>query len=407
MKVAILTQYFPPEPIARLSALVRRLLADGHTVEVLTALPNRPAGRYYPGYHRTLVMEEQVMDVRVVRTYVWPYIGNVLWKRLLNYGSFMLSAVWGGQRLSRFDVLYVYHPPLTISFPAFLISRLRHKPFVYDVQDVWPEAGLAAGAVKPGFIYRSISRWARWAYTRAANLIVLAPEFVPFLTKAGVPLGKIKIIPNWADEAIYYPAQASDGRATLGIAGHQFVVMYAGNMGSTHGVDTILEAARLLENRADIVFVFVGTGPEYERLTRLRDTLSLNNVRFLGYVQPDGMPVFLAMADMLVVHLRRADSGAVSLPSRMMAYMASARPMLIASDGAPRALVDRLSCGITCEPENPRAMADAIEGITGEPERLRQMGLNGRQAYLDEFSEEKNVRRLIELLEESSETGRE
>jgi len=406
MNVAILTQYFAPEPIARVSALVRRLLADGHTVEVLTALPNRPAGRYYPGYHRTLVMEEQVLDVRVVRTYVWPYIGNVVWKRLLNYGSFMLSAVWGGQRLGRFDVLYVYHPPLTISLPAFLISRLRHKPLVYDVQDVWPEAGLAAGAVKPGFMYRAMSQWARWAYARAANLIVLSPEFVPFLTKEGVPPGKITIIPNWADEAIYHPAHASDSRSNLGIGGHQFVVMYAGNMGSTHGVDTILEAAQLLDDRADIVFVFVGTGPEYERLTRLKDTLSLKNARFLGYVQPDKMPGLLGMADILVVHLRHTDTGAVSLPSRMMAYMASARPMLVASEGAPRALVDRLLCGITCKPEDPRAMADAIEGVTHQPERLRQMGLNGRQAYLDEFSEERNVRRLIDVLEESSEAGR-
>ena len=406
MKVAILAQYFAPEPMARLSALVRRLLADGHTVEVLTALPNRPAGRYYPGYRRTLVMEERVLGVRVVRTYVWPYTGSVIWKRLLNYGSFMLSALWGGRRLDRFDVLYVYHPPLTISLPAYVISRLRRKPFVYDVQDVWPEAGLAAGAVKPGLVYRAMAQWARWTYGKAARLIVLSPEFIPFLTQQGVPPGKIKIIPNWTDEAIYYPHQESDARSRLGIAGQQFVVMYAGNMGATHGVDTILEAAQLLKDRTDIVFVFVGTGPEYERLTRLKDTRLLKNVNFLGYIQPDKMPDLLEAADVLVVHLRKSGTGAVSLPSRMMAYMASARPMLVASEGAPRALVERLLCGLACEPENARALAEAIDELAHQPERLRQMGLNGRQAYLAEFSEKKNVGRLIEVLEEAAKMER-
>ena len=400
MRVAILSQYFEPEPLTRLTGLVQRLVAAGHAVEVLTAVPNWPAGRYYDGYRPALAREEQRQGAHVVRTYVWPYQGHVTWKRFVNYGSFMFSALWGARRLKQFDVLYVYHPPLTISLPAYVIARLKKVPFIYDVQDIWPEAGVAAQALKPGLLYRFMTRWARWAYGHAARITVIDPDFVDVVTAQGAAREKISVVPNWADERIYAPRPASDARQRLGIPADAFVAMYAGNLGSTHGVNTLLEAAQQLRLDSRIQFVFAGTGPEYEKMLGLKEQLGLTNVRFLGYVQPENMPDLLAMADILLVHLRRSASGAVSLPSRMLAYMASARPVLVASEGAPRRLVEEAQCGVVCEPENPNAIAGVLQQLASQPELLQQMGANGRQRYLDEFCEDIVLSRLLDLIEQ-------
>ena len=163
MNVAIFSQYFDPEPLTRLRSLVRGLIEAGHRVQVLTAIPNWPHGRYYAGFRPTLLLEEERLGAWVIRTYVWPYGGKTLWKRFLNYSSFALSANWGARRLDPFDLVYVYHPPLTISLPAFLAAKRYQVPLVYDVQDLWPEAGLAAGAESPGLRDRLLSAWARWA----------------------------------------------------------------------------------------------------------------------------------------------------------------------------------------------------------------------------------------------------
>lgn len=400
MNIAILSQYFDPEPLIRLRSLTRGLVEAGHNVQVLTALPNWPVGQLYSGYRQAALIEEQRLDARVIRTFVWPYRGNVIWKRLLNYGSFALSACGGAVKLTPFDVLYVYHPPLTISLPAQLISASRHVPFIYDIQDIWPEAGLAAGALKQGLMYKIMVSWANWAYNKARHITVIAPDFKSLLVNRGVSPEKISVIPNWTEDSLYFPRSAEGVRRQYGLAEDAFLVMYAGNMGSTHGVDYLLQAAAYLKENSHIAFVFVGTGPEYENLVQIKQKLRLTNVIFLGFIQPVLMPELLAAADLMLIHLRRSESGAVSLPSRMFSYMACGRPMLVASDGAPRHLVEQADCGVVCEPENPGGIAARIQQIASQPDRLAEMGANGRRAYLAEYSEKTVISRLIQLIEQ-------
>jgi glycosyltransferase involved in cell wall biosynthesis len=385
--------------MVKLTSLTRRLVEAGHQVTVLTAIPNHPHGVYYPGYRATFYQRDRHMTVPLIRTYVWPYHGNVTWKRLVNYGSFALSALYGAPTLGDFDLLYVYHPPLTIGLPAWIISQLRHKPFLYDVQDIWPDAGVAAGAISAGVLYRAMRYLAMLVYQRAAAITVISPEFQDILVAQGVPRKKTHVVPNWADDTVYYPRSADGVRERYGLPSGVFLAMYAGNMGSTHGVEYLLHAAKLLGYKRDIHFVLVGTGPEYERMRRLQDELALTNVTFLGHKPHTEMPELLAAADLLVVHMRRSPLGAVSLPSRMLAYMACGRPMLVASEGAPRALVERHACGFGCEPDSPHLLAQAIASLATQPELLARLGTNGRNAYLQEYTEEIVTDRLISLME--------
>jgi glycosyltransferase involved in cell wall biosynthesis len=271
---------------------------------------------------------------------------------------------------------------------------------LYDVQDLWPEAGLAAGAIERGVLYSLMTKCAGFTYRRARHVTVLAPEFKTILAEGGVPPDKISVIPNWTDEGCFSPVPSTGVRAQYGLPEKPFVVMYAGNFGSSHGFSVILEAARLLEVDRDMLFAVSGSGAEYQQSVDLCNTMGLTNVKFLGYVERrTDLPYLYACADLMIVHLRRSPSGAVSLPSRLMAYMACGRPILACCEGAPRNLVERAACGIGCEPENPAAMAAAIVDAKVNRENLPAMGANGRRHYMEHFSEAETLRDLTALIE--------
>jgi glycosyltransferase involved in cell wall biosynthesis len=400
VRIAILSQYFPPEPAIKLSVVVPYLAAAGHDVQVLTSLPNLPHGKIYPGYRYCAAMREKLLGADVLRTFVWPYRGRTVWKRALHLISFSLSACIFGWQLRRFDLLYVYHPPLTICAPALLLAAVRGAPMLYDVQDLWPEAGLAAGAIERGVLYSLMVKCAGFTYARARHITVIAPEFKTILADGGVPPAKISVIPNWTDEQCFRPVPSTGVRARYGLPEDSFVVMYAGNFGSSHGFGVILEAAQRLQTNRDIVFAVSGSGAEYERSVELCNAMALTNVKFLGYVQSRAdLPYLYAGADVMIVHLRRSPSGAVSLPSRLMAYMACGRPILACCEGAPRNLVEKAACGFGCEPENPARMADLIVNAKMNRENLPNMGASGRRYYLENFSEAGTLRKLSGLLD--------
>ena len=399
MRIAILSQYFDPEPAIKLTALVGRLVAEGHEVEVLTSLPNLPHGILYDGYRSRPLMRDDRLGATVFRAFVWPYRGRNPLKRIIHLTSFALSASVFCWRLRRYDLLYVYHPPITISIPAGLLSVLRRRPMLYDVQDLWPQAGVAAGAIRQGALFRFMDIWAKFIYRSSAHITVIAPEFKSTLTDLGVLAEKITVIPNWTDEECFKPAPADGCRAQFGIPEGPFVAMYAGNFGSSHGVDTILDAARLLRDRQDVLFIFSGSGAEYERSAKSAVDAGLANVKFLGYIERrSDLPKLYAAADIMLVHLRKSPVGAVSVPSRLLAYMACGRPILVCSQGAPRNLVEAAGCGLPCEPEDSARLVTAIVSAIKQREELDEMGARGRRYYLRHLSETQTLDKVMSLL---------
>jgi glycosyltransferase involved in cell wall biosynthesis len=400
MRIVILTQYFPPEPAIKLSAIVRHLVAAGHEVQVLTSLPNLPQGKLYAGYKYAFIQREELLGATILRTFVWPYRGRSTWKRVVHLASFALSASLCCWRLKRFDLLYVYHPPLTISIPALITTKIFRAPMLYDVQDIWPEAGLAAGAIKQGILYSIMSKIARFVYDCASHITVIAPEFKDLIAQQGIVSRKISVIPNWTDEDCFEPKIPTGVRSRYGLPEDAFIVMYAGNFGSSHGVGTLVEAAQLLRNESRIVFALSGSGAEYDRTCKTCESLALPNVILLGYIQQRSeLPYLYSCADVMLVHIRRSPSGAVSLPSRILAYMACARPILACCEGAPRRLIETACCGMGCEPESPERMAALIVKAMRSRAILQELGTNGCRYYREHFSETETMEKLMALME--------
>ena len=273
MRVLILSHYYSPEPIPKPSDLAEELSRNGHSVSVVTGFPNYPSGILYPGFKLGLVKRETSGGIRVVRTYEFPYHGTNSIGRILNYLSTMITAPLGSFFVPRSDVMYVWHPPLTIGVSAWLISRLHGIPFIYDVQDIWPESVVLSGMLHNTFIIGLLSRLERFIYRRAAHIFVVTRGARENLLGKGVNPEKVSVMPHWIDETKSAGVACETReriRGTYGWTG-KFVSLFAGNIGIVQGLDTVVRAAALLPRDNSCLISLVGDGADKQRLLTLRD----------------------------------------------------------------------------------------------------------------------------------------
>lgn len=400
VKVLILTQWYPPEPAVLLQELAQTLQNFGHQVTILTGFPNYPSGKVYPGYHQSPWQHETLAGVHVVRVPLYPEHGRSGTKRAVNYLSFALSSsALGALLVSKPDVIFVYHPPLTVGFPAFWLSRLWHVPFVYQVQDMWPETLSATGMLTNKQILDRIGRFAGWVYSKADALCAISPGFRQNLIAKGVPGNKVHTISNWIDTTLYRPISPDTKLAVDLNLAKKFNVMFAGNIGEAQSLPTVVEAAQLLYDLPEVQFVLVGDGIALPQLQDMVLQKNLANVRFLGRYLESEMPALYALADILLVHLKDDPLFRITIPHKVFAYMASGKPILAAVAGDCAKIISDAGAGISCAPESPEALAMTVRELYRMPQRdLDRMAQNGLLAVRNEYSREHLVRQIEAVL---------
>ena len=385
----MLTQWFDPEPTFKGLAFAKELVRLGHEVEVLTGFPNYPGGKLYDGYKISLFKRENIDGISVLRVPLYPSHDGSALKRIANYASFALSAAFIGALLVKpADVMYVYHPPATVGFAASVIGLIRRIPFVYDIQDLWPDTLSATGMVNNPGILGMVQFGCGIIYRRAGKIVVLSPGFKEMLVKRGVPEKKIEVIYNWCDEKnIRRQIGPGDPEKNPGMAG-RFNVVFAGTMGKAQALDAVLDAAKILSSsQPQVQFVFVGGGIDVERLEKKTEEMRLSNVLFLPRMPMREIGSILTVADVLLVHLRNDPLFRITLPSKTQAYMAAGRPILMAVRGDAATLVERGKAGLACIPEDAQSIAAAVEQFCSMSRQdLDDMGERGRTYYEKELS---------------------
>ena len=381
-RVLLLTQWFDPEPTFKGLVFARELVRHGFEVEVVTGFPNYPGGKVYAGYKIKLIQRECIDGVQITRLPLYPNHDQSALKRVLNYASFAASAlVYGLFMAKRADVMYAYHPPLTVGVAASLIRWVRGIPLVYDIQDMWPDTLRATGMLNNPRALALVGRVCDWVYKRVDQLVVLSPGFMGLLSQRGVPERKIDVIYNWADEsALMSPAGAVPAAFP---AADRFRVVFAGNMGKAQALDAVLDAAAILQARGSRAsLVMLGGGVEVSRLKTRALEMKLGNVVFLPPVPMSEVGTVLAAADVLLVHLRKDPLFEITIPSKTQAYMAVGKPLLMAVNGDAADLVRQAKCGLTVESENPQALADAVDALAAMPaDELKTMGESASRFY--------------------------
>ena len=402
MRILHLSQWFDPEPVFKALFLAKAFHERGHHVEVLTGLPNYPTGRLYPGY-KLKPFQREVMDgVPILRVPLYPSHDTSAIGRIANYSSFALSAAAIGPMLARkADVAYVFASPVTVGLPAIALRALRGIPFVFDIQDLWPDTVAHSGMMSHPAALALINPMCNISYRFASRIVVPAPGLKSLLVERGVPAGKIEVLYNWCDDTAIKPVAPDPELAQKsGLAG-RFNVVFAGNMGTMQALHLVLRAAQISALRTPAAqYVLIGGGIEVESLQKAASEMGLTNVRFIPPQPVSAIGSFLALADAVLVHLKDIPLYRRLIPTKTQAYMVAGRPILMAVAGDAADLIEKSGAGVTCAPEDPEALAAAVEKLSAMSREDREaLGARGKAFYWREMSSAIGVQRLERILE--------
>lgn len=400
MRILFLTQYYYPEPVEKVHDLARGLVRLGHDVQVLTSFPCYPRGEIYDGHRQRWAAEEEIDGVRILRVPQLPDHSQAAWKRAVYYLSFAASAgTIGTFKVQRADVLLVYQAALPVGFATWVLSRVRRMPVVLDVVDLWPESVVASGMAQSALMQRVLKRVAKWVYGNAQHVSVVTEGFRQNLLQLGVPESKLGVIHNWMPSETYRIEPPDPAVAAREELSGRFNVMYAGNMGAPQDLGTVLNAAELLRDLPEVQFVLVGDGVQHGELQQATLDRGLTNVRFLGRRLPSTMPSLYAHADALLVHLRPDPLADVSIPSKVFAYLACGRPVLVGVRGDAEAFVRERGFGLAVRPSDPAALASAVRRLFQMPEAGRaEMAAAAIRLHCEQFSSEVQTARFEAVL---------
>ncbi|AQQ09151.1 putative glycosyl transferase [Sedimentisphaera cyanobacteriorum] len=401
MKILFITHYFQPEPNFFFGLpLAREFVKRGHEVQVITGFPNYPGGRIYDGYKGKLFMRENMEGVEVLRFPLYPSHDQSAVKRILCYLSLSTSmSLFAPFIIKKADIAYVIQGPATLGLPAVILKWFRNIPFVYNIQDVWPDSLLSTGMFKNGFAYKMLHSWCKFNYRNASKNVVISQGMKSLLLDRGVPRNKIEIIYNWCDAIISESKVANRNVADkLGFTG-KFNVVFAGNMGGAQALSSVIKAAEIVQRNApDVQFVMIGSGVEFEPLKKQVKESRLKNVIFHGRKPVEEIGGILKLADVLLVHLRKDPLFEITIPSKTQAYLSLGRPILMCVEGNCADIVKDAGAGFCCEPENPEEIAkEVIKLSKASPKQLCTIGKKGKKYYDDKMSLSTAVDNLEEM----------
>ena len=409
MKILYVSQYFPPEmgaPAGRAAELSRLWAEDGHEVTVLTGFPNHPTGIVPAEYRRKfrrLVARETYHDVNVVRTWLFPFPNRKVHERILNYISFCVSSATTGLFLHQPDVVIATSPQLLVGLSGWWLARCNGVPFVFEVRDLWPESLAAVGVGSHNSIlHRALAKIAGFLYRSCDRLVVVSPAFKEYLIEHWrVPEEKISVVENGVETSQFSRLTPNLAVRRVLRAEDKFVASYIGTMGNAHGLETMLEAAALLRDRAPrVLFLIVGEGAEKARIVSLARSRGLTNVRFVGQQPREKIPAYITASDACLVLLKRSELFKTVLPTKMLEFMSCARAVILGVDGHARKVMEQANAGIFVTPEDPVALADAVMLLAADPALRESLGRNGRQHVLQYFSRQQTARIYLDVLQD-------
>ena len=412
-KLLLLSITFEPEPGGNIRGVdfIKKLENTGeYDITVLTAYPWYPLGKIYEGYRIKLFGSwENLRGTKVLRVPLSPSHDRSAIKRLFTYFSFAFSAlIIGLFRLKKQDVIYYYDNLPSTGFVAWIFSFFWKGKVVQHVADLWPETVIESGMLKKGklsnIIVWCIDKWTRYLYKVQEHITVLSPGFKKILEAKGVPSEKITVIFNCADERLFYQIKKENKRTHFNafeLSKENFNVLYAGNIGPLQSLETVIDAAQILQKnkRINIHILLAGDGPSAEELKERSKTYGLINTTFLGRIALDKMNSLNAQADVLLINLRDRPFLHATVPSKTQVALACGKPIIISLKGDAPDLINKANAGFVIPPENSEELAKAIFRMSQlNKEKLCELGENGLAFYKWNLSLDQGVLETHELL---------
>lgn len=399
MRILFVTQWFDPEPAFKGGAFAAALAARGHRVEVVTAFPNYPGGKLYPGYRIRPYLRDEIEGVPVHRLAIWPSHDRSAIGRMANYLSFFVTLLcFGLMHGGKYDVIYVYHPPITPGCAAAIFACLYRRALVVEVQDLWPDSVSASGMAS-NLISKALNLACNFVYRHADLIVPQSEKMLERLAQRGVPRAKLRRLYNWAT----YQA-SSDAVDPVFPAGDALNIVYGGNLGQAQSLTHVIDAAAgAREQGAPVHLHFFGDGIERDQLERHARDLGVGAVTFHRPVDRRSMDRIFDAADALILHLKDDPLYEVTIPSKVQHYLAVGRPVIAGVAGEAAALLRASGAAIVCAPEDVNAMAAAMRDLASTAPAVRQaMGERGRDFYRQHFGFDRAITETLTILSEAT-----
>lgn len=414
MRVLIWTQYFWPENF-HINAIACGLKALGIEVVILTGKPNYPEGKIFDGYKAMGIQREYYSGIEVIRIPLRSRGKNSGKGLALNYLSFIISGYLFAPyalRGRRFDAVFVYAPsPLLQALPAIYMSWLKRAPLVLWVQDIWPDALVATGFIKSRWILGMVALAVRYIYRFSDSILIQSEGFRASVERWTTKKERIRFFPNSAEDAsLDFKKTAINARLTEEVAA-SFSIVFAGNIGTAQSCETIVEAAKLLQDFPSIKFYLIGSGSMADSIGQSIAESRLENVIMVGRMTPEDMPIIYASASVLLLTLRNDTALSSTIPSKLQGYLAAGKPIIASCNGDAASVVAKANVGVACAAGDAASLAGAVFKLFEMTPKEREcLGANGRAYFEAHFRMQSRLMELAAHFEDvvlqTSYTGR-
>lgn len=387
-----------------MSQICKDLAASGHKVTVITTFPHYENFRIWPEYRGKLVERKREDGMEIIRLFTYAPGKKSMINRMLSYFTFnALATMVGVLSRKQWDVILCTNGSFFTGVSAWLVGQTKHVPFIYNVQDLYPDVPIRAGQLSNPVAIAILQRIERFMYRKAARITVISQSFRDNLVSKGVPAEKISIIPNFVDTDFIRPLPKANGFGQQHGLADKFVVTHAGNLGYVYDLDTMLDAASLLSAKKDILFLIVGNGVAKPKLEKKAHELNLDNVLFMPFQPHESLPWMRASSD-IQVSLYKNGAANDSFPSKVYEIMASGRPLLASSEdeSGVEYLVKTTECGLCVRPGNAEQLAEAVLNLYHDSSLRETMGNRGRRYAEENHSKRAAVAHYTELLQQVS-----
>ncbi len=402
MKILFITDNFKPEvnaPATRTYEHVKEWIKDDDIeVTILTCAPNFPHGKVYEGYKNKFYQKEYIDGIEVIR--VWSYItsNSGFIKRILDYLSFAVMAFFVGL-FKKHDLIIATSPQFFTTWAAWGISKIKRKPWIFELRDLWPESIKTVGAMKQGKIIDLLEKIELALYKDCHKVIAVTDAFKRNLISRGIEESKIEVITNGSNLDLFYPRDKDEKLLEKLNLKNKFIVGYIGTHGMAHSLDFIVNSIKDIKDK-DIHFLFIGDGAVKENIVKIAKDLDLKNITFLNSIKKEDVPRYLSICDVSLAPLKKSDTFKTVIPSKIFEASAMQKPTLLGVEGQAQEIIEKYNAGLYFEPENKDDFLEKIAILKNQKDAYIELQ-KGCKILAEDFNRKKlafDMKRIIKNL---------
>ena len=374
LRILFITDNFTPEvnaPATRTYEHCKEWIKnDDVEVTVITCTPNFPHGRVYDGYKNKLYQTEYIDGIKVIR--VWSYItsNSGFIKRVLDYMSFGVMAFFVGL-FQKYDVIIATSPQFFTTWAAWGLSKIKRKPWIFELRDLWPESIKTVGAMKQGIVIDILEKIELGLYKSCDKVIAVTNAFKTNLINRGIDAQKIEVVTNGSNVEFFQASEKDEKLLKELNLENKFIVGYIGTHGMAHSLDFIIKSVAKVDD-ASIHFLFIGDGAMKQTIVDIAKNLKLKNVTFLDPISKEEVPKYLSICDVSLAPLKKEDNFKAVIPSKIFEASAMHKPTLLGVEGQAQEIIEKYNAGICFEPENESDFLEKLYVLKNNDKKYKE-----------------------------------